>query len=186
MDVKLLLVNKVPPFSGAPGQSWEQWISRFETQATGVGDDDRLHCLLMLLSGAALDLFANQLVKIDYEGAKKSLASRFGTAIGQIQAQAELAQASQEPGESVDDFADRLRRWGRLAYPASESGDRLLEGRVPGAELHGSSFVTRRIRRRTLISSKPSKRNDLHHLHHSHNLIISRSASGREPAGASS
>lgn len=137
MDVKLLLVNKIPPFSGAPGQSWEQWITRFETQATGVNDDDRLHCLLMLLSGAALDLFANQSVKIDYDGAKKSLSSRFGTAIGHIQAQAELVRASQEPGESVDDFADRLRRWGRLAYPATASGDTTVEITLVGRFLAG-------------------------------------------------
>ena len=141
MDPRLLLVNKVQPFSGAPGESWEQWIARFETQAACIKEEERLHCLIMLLSGTALDILANQTVKIDYDGAKKALFSRFGSAVGQIQAQAELSQACQEPGESVDDFGDRLRAWGRLAHPVASPDDATLESTLVGRFLAGIQDV---------------------------------------------
>ena len=123
MDPRYLLLQKVQPFSGTPGQIWEQWIARFETQASILKDDDRLHCLLMLLEGGALDTLTNQVVELDYAGAKNALSARFGTTVTQLQAHAELARACQEPGETVDSFSERLRSLGRLAYPSVAMGD---------------------------------------------------------------
>ena len=139
MDPKLLFLTKTKPFSGGPGQDWQQWVTRFEAQASQLKEDERLNCLLTLLEGTALDVFASlpATIKVSYKDAKEALAARFASSIDKLHAQAELARAVQEPGEAVDDFADRIRRLGRFAYPDTPEDDKTIDCNLTGRFLCG-------------------------------------------------
>lgn len=119
MDRTFFISSRAVPFSGAAGQNWDQWITRLEIQTAGLKDGERVDCLLSLLEGGALDtLSCLDLSKRNtYDDIKSTLSARFGANVGRLQAHAELTQCRQEPGEALDDFANRLRSLGRIAYP---------------------------------------------------------------------
>ena len=121
----MLILSKGKPFSGAQGQNWNQWVNRFEAQTASFSDADRIQCLVALLEEKALDSYASfpDKVKTSYSGTRAALAARYGSDIGILQAQAELAGIMQGPGESVVDFADRIRLLGRAAYPHADEND---------------------------------------------------------------
>ena len=137
MDPKLIILTRSKPFTGA--QSWNQWISRFEAQTASFSDSDRLQCLVTLLEDKALDSYVSQsdTVKSSYSSVKSTLGARYGSDVGLLQAQAELAGAIQEPGESVVDFADRIRILGRTAYPNAEESDMSVQANLMSRFLCG-------------------------------------------------
>lgn len=139
MDTKLLILTKTKPFTGTHGQNWNQWISRFEVQTATFSDADRIQCLSALLEEKALDSYASlpEKDKASYARIKESLAARYGTDVGILQAQAELAGAMQGPGESVADFADRIRLLGRAAYPKVGDGDVSVQSNLTSRFLCG-------------------------------------------------
>lgn len=100
-------------------------MNRFEAQTASFSDADRTQCLVALLEERALDSYASlpDKVKASYSETKAALAARYGSDVGILQAQAELAGVMQGPGESVVDFADRIRLLGRAAYPRADETD---------------------------------------------------------------
>ena len=90
---------------------------------------ERLQCLPALLEDGALDLYASlsAAAQTDYVQVIAALSARYGSEVGPLQAQAELARAMQTAGETVDDFADRIRQLGRAAYPDGGVGDASVE-----------------------------------------------------------
>ena len=133
MDPKILILSKAKPFSGAHGQNWNQWVNRFEAQTASFSDADRTQCLVALLGERALDSYASlpDKVKASYSETKAALAARYGSDVGILQAQAELAWVMQGPGESVVDFADRIRLLGRAAYPRADETDASVQTTHP-------------------------------------------------------
>ena len=139
MDTKLLILTKTKPFTGAQGQNWNQWVSRFEAQTATFSDADRIQCLVALLEERALDSYASlsKEDKSSYAKTRDSLAARYGTDVGILRAQAELAGAMQGPGESVADFADRIRLLGRAAYPKAGDNDVSVQSNLTSRFLCG-------------------------------------------------
>ena len=58
MDPKLIFMSKAKPFTGANGQEWRRWLTRFEAQTVDWSAAERLQCLPALLEDGALDLYA--------------------------------------------------------------------------------------------------------------------------------
>ena len=129
MDPKLIFMSKAKPFTGANGQEWRRWLTRFEAQTVTWSAAERLQCLPALLEDGALDLYASltAAAQADYVQVVEALSERYGSEVGPLQAQAELARAMQTPGETVADFADRIRKLGRAAYPEEGMGDAPVE-----------------------------------------------------------
>lgn len=135
----MLLLSNFEHFSGAGNQNWEKWINRFEAKTSSLPATDRLPCLISVLEGGALDLFASlpDQDRGDYTIVSTALAGRFGHLRSPLQAQVELARARQQPGESVLDFADRIRQLGRLAHPQATPCDATVEASLKGLFICG-------------------------------------------------
>ena len=127
-----MLLSRARKFSGNSGDDWEKWVDRFEAQTHLYKDEDRLQCLLGLLEDDALDVFVSlsAKAKVDYSTVKAALTDHFGKKTDTLQAHAELGRAMQEPGESVESFASRVRKIGKLAYPGVAEGDKTVEGSI--------------------------------------------------------
>ncbi|KAF0296523.1 hypothetical protein FJT64_006082 [Amphibalanus amphitrite] len=92
-----------------------------------------------VLQGGALDFFASlpEQIRGDYQTTKNALAERYSQLQNPLQAQVELARACQQPGETVSDFADRLRQLGRLAHPQAVPDDPTLDASLRGLFICG-------------------------------------------------
>ena len=76
-------------------------------------------------------------IRGDYQTTKNALAERYSQLQNPLQAQVELARACQQPGETVSDFADRLRQLGRLAHPQAVPDDPTLDASLRGLFICG-------------------------------------------------
>ena len=84
----------------------------------GQNDEERIRRLLLLLDGVVLDCARSQFqTDKAYKQLKACLSTRFGRTVDPLQAQAELGRAAQLPGESAANFADRIEKLGRAAFP---------------------------------------------------------------------
>ena len=129
-----ILLSRTAKFSGADADNWDTWISRFEGLTRDHKDGDRVKRLIALLDGAALDSALVCLGDVKAEDGKDKdsyllvrgvLAARFGKPVSQLQARAELGRAAQAPGESTENFADRILKLGRLACPEATCDDKI-------------------------------------------------------------
>ncbi|KAF0296952.1 hypothetical protein FJT64_005624 [Amphibalanus amphitrite] len=105
----------------------------------------RIQCLVALLEERALDSYASfpDKTKTSYSGIKAALAARYGSDVGILQAQAELAGVMQGPGESVVDFADRIRLLGRAAYPRAGETDASVQMNLASGQLSPEQWKCR-------------------------------------------
>ena len=67
---------------------------------------------------------------MEYITVKAALNDHFGKKVDTLQAHAELGRATQNPGESIESFAGRVRKLGRLAYPGMTDDDKAVEGSI--------------------------------------------------------
>ena len=118
MDPKLLMYTRASPFSGAVGEDWDTWIGRFEARTAQLSDSDKLHVLVSLLEGKALDTCAalSDEKQKEYTAVKSNLENTFGSKIDELQAFASFSQATRQPNESVQSFGDRLKKLARWTY----------------------------------------------------------------------
>lgn len=123
MDPKWLAMRVAgsPKFTGSSHENLGKWLSHFELRFRDVPDEDLAKVLIDLLDGTALDLCTRLSKKelTDYETIKKALQSRFGEETVALQAYAELSQATQKPGESAEEFGDRILELAGKAYPGA-------------------------------------------------------------------
>ena len=118
MDPKLLMFARGTPFTGAEGDNWDSWISRFEVRTSNLKPEERLPVLLSLLDGKAIDVCASLSPddRKNYAAVKAALAGRFGAEVDQLQAFAAFAHATRQPGEDAPTFGERLNRLARWTY----------------------------------------------------------------------
>ena len=139
MDHHILLLSQFEHFTGTGSQNWQQWVRRFEAKTSALPAADRLPCLISVLQGGALDFYASlpEGTRTDYGAVTNALADRFSQLRNPLRAQVELARACQQPGETVSDFADRLRQLGRLAHPQATPDDPTLDASLRGLFICG-------------------------------------------------
>ncbi|XP_052819921.1 uncharacterized protein LOC128245734 [Mya arenaria] len=100
--------------------SWHSFEMKFQqcAQSFGWSTDDCKLCLLHCLSGKALDKCARLLQcspKMPYRSLLSKLKERFGSEFP-ASAQAKFADASQEKGECMEDWADRVQELAAEAF----------------------------------------------------------------------
>ena len=130
MDPKLLLYSRGTPFSGAEGDSWDTWIVRFEARTSPLSDTEKLHVLLGLLEGQALDVCGalSSKEQADYNKVKSTLKAQFTTEVDELQAFSAFSQATRQPGESIQAFGDRLKRLAQWTYPnQTETNEQVVQ-----------------------------------------------------------
>lgn len=118
MDPKLLLYTRGSPFTGTDGEDWDTWIGRFEARTAQLTESDKLHVLVSLLEGRALDICASlsEEKQQNYSTVKSILGNAFSSKVDELQAFAAFSQASRQPNESVQSFGDRLKKLARWVY----------------------------------------------------------------------
>lgn len=127
-----ILVSRTPRFAGLDTDDWEGWIARFEALTSEHGDEGRLKRLLPLLDGLASDCAQSQLkLNKSYCELRKHLGERFGRSVDPLEARAALGGVRQAPGETVANFADRIEKLGRAAFPPQAA--------APGSKGSGST-----------------------------------------------
>ena len=130
MDPKLLLYTRGTPFSGTEGEQWDAWIKRFEARTSQLSDTERLHVLLGLLEGKALDICAAlpEKEQREYDKVREALEKRFGTKIDRLQAFSAFSHATRQPGEDVQAFGERLKRLARWTYQdQAETNEQVIQ-----------------------------------------------------------
>uniref|UniRef100_A0A914UIQ6 CCHC-type domain-containing protein n=1 Tax=Plectus sambesii TaxID=2011161 RepID=A0A914UIQ6_9BILA len=117
--------SKVGTFSGMPGESWNDFLEKWEllTTAKALSPEKKLLNLPLHLSGVAFDQFralrADQ--KDTYDELKRALTNAFSTETQVQDVTRELHQIRQGRAESVNEFAARLRTLSRSsAYKGLE------------------------------------------------------------------
>uniref|UniRef100_A0A914WV60 Retrotransposon gag domain-containing protein n=1 Tax=Plectus sambesii TaxID=2011161 RepID=A0A914WV60_9BILA len=105
--------SKVGTFSGMPGESWNDFLEKWELLATAkaLSPEKRLLNLPLCLSGVAFDQFRALAPsqKDTYDNLKKALTNAFSTETQVQDVTRELHQIRQWSAESVSEFAARLR-----------------------------------------------------------------------------
>ena len=130
MDPKLLLYTRGTPFSGAEGDNWDAWIGRFEARTSQLSDTEKLHVLLGLLEGRALDTCGTlpKEEQLDYSKVKSALEAQFGTEVDALQAFSAFSQATRQPGESAQAFGERLKRLAQWTYQdQAETNEQVIQ-----------------------------------------------------------
>ena len=130
MDPALFLFTRSTPFSGAEGEQWDAWITRFEARTAQLTETEKLNILLGLLEGKALDVCA-ALSSDDqktYSTVKDALEKRFSTQIDKLQAFSAFSQATRQPGENVQAFGERLRKLAQWTYQdQAETNEQVIQ-----------------------------------------------------------
>ncbi|XP_043243179.1 uncharacterized protein LOC122392418 [Amphibalanus amphitrite] len=119
-QLSTILLSRLEIFTGEGGQDLQSWLSRFELLVDRDGKDgEKARFLLGLLGGKAFEYCAGLPEKVikDYTQIKQHLVDRFDTKVNESHAYSEFTRASREPGEAVQDFAERVRKLARKAYP---------------------------------------------------------------------
>lgn len=117
-----LSLDKMPTNLTFDGNgSWEAFIFKFSRYAEMCqwSNEDKLCALCLTLEGKALDYYVilhNSGEVQSYASLYDKLEARFGDQISPEAAQGQFYQAFQNPGESLDDFADRLRALADKAF----------------------------------------------------------------------
>ena len=108
----MLLYTRGSPFSGTEGEEWDTWIGRFEARTAQLTESDKLHVLVGLLEGKALDICASlsEEKQQDYKAVKSILEKTFSSKVDELQAFAAFSQATRQPNESVQSFGERLKK----------------------------------------------------------------------------
>ena len=130
MDPKLLLYARGTPFSGVEGDNWDTWIARFEARTSPLSDTEKLHVLLGLLEGQALDVCGalSSKEQTDYNKVKSTLEAQFNTKVDELQAFSAFSQATRQPGESIQAFGDRLKRLAQWTYQKqAETNEQVIQ-----------------------------------------------------------
>ena len=132
MEKELLILTNFENFTGENKQAWGQWYRRFRAKTAAFSEENKLQGLLSLLQGGALDYFASltEEIQSDLQQTVAALEARFGTVKNAMQAHAELSSIRQQPGEATRDFADRVQKVGREAYPGAGAGDMSVEANI--------------------------------------------------------
>ena len=117
-----MFLSRMSKFSGEGGLTWRVWIRRFEMQTEDITDEEKPKLLIMMLDGKALDVCAGLSAKArkSFEEIKNLLAERFAPKIDRVEAYALLQQARRLPGETIEDFSDRVQDLVSLAYPGDK------------------------------------------------------------------
>ncbi|XP_052796652.1 uncharacterized protein LOC128229048 [Mya arenaria] len=131
--------------------SWHSFEMKFQqcAQSFGWSTDDCKLCLLHCLSGKALDKCARLLQcspKMPYRSLLSKLKERFGSEFP-ASAQAKFADASQEKGECMEDWADRVQELAAEAFRSlpetftnQQAVDRFCQG-LQDREAGHSTFI---------------------------------------------
>ena len=130
MDPKLLLYARGTPFSGVEGDNWDTWIARFEARTSPLSDTEKLHVLLGLLEGQALDVCGalSSKEQTDYNKVKSTLEAQFNTKVYELQAFSAFSQATRQPGESIQAFGDRLKSLAQWTYQKqAETNEQVIQ-----------------------------------------------------------
>ena len=114
-----VLLSRLEIFSGEGKYELQAWLGRFELLTGKCAKDEKARFLLGLLGGKAFEYCSvlPEQVRKDYGQLKQSLLDRFGRRVNALHAYSEFTRASREPGETVQDFAERVRKLALQAYP---------------------------------------------------------------------
>ena len=119
------IITTLPQFNGKSG-TWESFISTFNavTQKLEIDDNDRLDFLLISFisfrdEAAEFKDLLPQTVKSNYNEVIKRCEERFGKKEDEITTRRQLAGIKQYVDESEDQFAERIERLVRQAYPSA-------------------------------------------------------------------
>ena len=153
-----VFLSRMTKFSGDGGPTGTVWIRRFELQTESVADEERVKLLIMLLDGKALDVCAGFSTKArkSFKEMKSLMTERFAPNLNQVEAYALLQRARRMPGETLEDFSDRVQELVLLAYPGEKKvldsvgrsqflcglGDELLQRQLLDMELETFREVT--------------------------------------------
>ena len=116
------IIATLPQFRGKQG-TWESFISTFNavTQKLEIDDNDRLDFLMISFRDEAAefkDLLPNT-VKTNYVEVIRRCEERFGKKEDEITTRRQLAAIKQLVDETEDQFAERIERLVRQAYPSA-------------------------------------------------------------------
>ena len=123
------LIAAVPPFSGKGSTRFETWIKHFETQLDTADFEEgkKIKLLLSRLTNDALECALhfkelNPISARSYDRIKSCLFERFHGSETRIQHVTEFQNCTQHAGESIRDFACRLKKLFLHAYPVPKGG----------------------------------------------------------------
>ena len=130
------------PKAFSPEDVFQLWCRRFKTYAQSVRLPQEQLCdaLLAVLDDAAFRAFdllgLSEETSQDYKLLVEALTKWFSSSMGRQELKWLLMHRTQEPGESLDAFADALVHLAHRAYPKLEAGlradiikDRFVKGR---------------------------------------------------------
>ena len=112
---------KVPKFSGGTSQEFQEFQVKFDLMANSQdwNEEEKLdHLLQQALSGNAFRLVELERKKgnLDYEKAMSKLRKRYYRQVHKDLQRRQLGSLRQEPGQSIQDFADVIERETALAF----------------------------------------------------------------------
>ncbi|MEW8546514.1 MAG: zinc finger CCHC domain-containing protein [Candidatus Thiodiazotropha sp.] len=110
---------RLPPFTGK--ETWKVWFNRFEEVAKRQkwSDEERLDEMLPRLQGVAGEFVFGQLthsIRTDYKALCKELKNRFRVVETSKTFGVQFSRRNQKSGESVEEYADELKKLYDKAY----------------------------------------------------------------------
>ena len=116
------IISTLPQFSGKAG-SWESFISTFTavTRKLEINDNEKLDFLLISFRNEAAEFkdLLPETVRQNYDEVVRRCSERFGKKEDEITTRRQLAAIKQYVDESVDQFAERIERLVRQAFPTA-------------------------------------------------------------------
>ena len=116
------IISTLPQFSGKAG-TWESFISTFTavTRKLEINDNEKLDFLLISFRNEAAEFkdLLPETVRQNYDEVVRRCSERFGKKEDEITTRRQLAAIKQYVDESVDQFAERIERLVRQAFPTA-------------------------------------------------------------------
>lgn len=117
------MLSRMTKFTGEGATPWRVWLSRFEIQAADIEEEERVKILLMLLDGKALDVCVRlpEKARACWTEVTSALTKRFSPVTNKVEAYALLQRARLLPGETIEEFADRVESLVDIVHPAAKA-----------------------------------------------------------------
>ena len=126
------IANLITTYNGDGPEKYQKWVKEIERMRAAVSaDDDRSRALaLQTLSGSAAD-YATRLIQenddITWEELKKKLGEHYNDLADVQYARQQLRRLTQRPGESIQNYYERIMQIASNAFGSTEITDKHVE-----------------------------------------------------------